>query len=357
MKKNKGVLILVLLLLVVAIVLIFNNESGTLKDEISAFAIDDTASVTKIYMADMKGNEVLFNEVRPGKWSLNDSLIARPEGIKLLLSTMSKLAVKAPVSKSSYNTVIKRLATTSVKVEIYQMVFRINLFNVLKLFPHEKLTKVYYVGSATPNNLGSFMLMEGSDIPFVVYLPGFKGYVSARFTAYISDWRDHTIFAHLPSQISSIQVEFPQEPVESFRLDKYGDYNLKLKQLGTGMAFDGFDTTRVIDFINAFRNIRFETSFQKIDPNHIDSIMSQIPVNIIQLTDVSGQTQKIITYRRANLMQASDLEGNLHPYDVDRLYALITDKDELVIVQYFVFDPITRPLSFLLGNVVERRGK
>jgi hypothetical protein len=353
MKRNKVVVLLVLVLLAIAGILILNTKSGTLSKEVGDFAIDDTASVSKIYMADMRGNEVLFREIEPGHWTLNDSLKARPEGMVLLLNTMSRLAVKTPISKSSHNTIIKRLATTSVKVEIYQMVYRINLFNTIKLFPHEKLTKVYYVGNATPDNMGSFMLMEGSDTPFVVYLPGFKGYVSARFTAYVSDWRDHTIFAKKPSQIRSIKIEFPQEPVESFIIEKSGDYDVKLTQLSTGQVFDGFDTTRVLDFINAYRNIRFESSFQNIDPLYKDSITSQVPINIIELTDVSGEVERVVTYRRKNLAQASDLDGNLFPYDVDRLYAAINDESELLIVQYFVFDPITRPLSFLLGRAAQ----
>lgn len=352
MKKNRIVIILVVVLAVIAIFLMNQNRGVTLRSEVGDFAIDDTASVTKIFMADMQGNEVLLEEVAPGNWSLNGTMKARPEGIEMLLSTMSKLAVKAPVSKSGYNTVIKRLATTSVKVEIYQMVFRINLFNLLKLFPHEKRTKVYYVGSATPDNMGSFMLMEGSEIPFVVYLPGFKGYVSARFTAYSSDWRDHTIFSEKPSQIKSIQVEFPQDPEQSYRIDKFGDQDLSIRQLSTGKVFDGFDTTRVVDFINAYRNIRFEMSFQEITGKHQDSIIAQTPVNIIEVTDATGKTQKVTTYRRANLAIQQDLDGNLLPYDIDRLYALIDENNELVIAQYFVFDPITRPLSFLIGKEV-----
>jgi len=353
MKRNLITIIILAVLALVAVILVLNNNKGTLRSEVGNFAIDDTASVTKIYMADMQGNQVLLREEQPGNWSLNDTIKARKEGVELLLSTISRLAVKAPVSKATYNTVISRLASSSVKVEIYQIVPRINLFNLVKLFPREKLTKVYYVGTATPDNMGSFMLMEGSDTPFVVYLPGFKGYVSARFTAFTSDWRDHTIFGKKPAQISSIQVEFPQTPKESFRIDKYGDYDVKLTQLSSGKVFDGFDTTRLIDFINAFRNIRFEESFQQVTQRYKDSITSQTPVNIIQLTDNNGNTQKVITFRRANIAMQEDLDGNLLPYDVNRLYALLDKNKELLLVQYFVFDPITRPLSFLLGRPVD----
>ncbi|MCF8364776.1 MAG: DUF4340 domain-containing protein [Bacteroidales bacterium] len=353
MKNNWIVSIIVLVLLIVAIVLIVQNRRSTLKVEIGTFAINDTASVSKIFMADMQDNEVLLKKEHPGKWSLNDTLNARKEGIELLLSTMSKLAVKAPVSKASYDVVIKRLATSSVKVEIYQILPRVNIFNLIRLFPHEKLSKVYYVGNATPDNMGSFMLMDGSDTPFVVYLPGFKGYVSARYSAFTSDWRDHTIFSQKPAQISSIQIEFPQTPAESFKLDKYGDHEVKISQLGTGKVFVGFDTTRVIDFINAFRNIRFEESFQQVDAKYKDSIVSQTPLHIIGLKDMTGNIRKVKTYRRANIAQQEDLDGNILPYDVNRLYAVIEENKELLIVQYFVFDPITRPLSFLLGKPID----
>jgi hypothetical protein len=354
MKKNAPIILLVVILAIVAIFLTTKNRGGTLRSEVGDFAIYDTASVTKIFMADMQGNEVLLKKVQTGLWSLNDSLNARIEGVRMLLNTMSRLAVKAPVPKSNYNMVIRRLATTSIKVEIFQEVPRINVFNLIKLFPHEKLTKVYYVGSSTPDNMGSFMLMEGSDTPFVVYVPGFRGYVSARYTAFLSDWRDHTIFARKPSQIRSIEIEFPQEPVESFRIDKYGDNDLKVKQLSTGMTFDGFDTTRVIDFINAFRRIRFEESFQVLDPLHKDSIMSQVPVHIIRLTAVDGETKTVTTYRRANFAEQEDFDGNLLPFDPNRLYAVTGENNELLLVQYFVFDPITRPLSFLLGKPLEQ---
>lgn len=353
MKKNRLTIILVLILAVVALVLVMQNRNGTLRRDVSNFAITDTASVTKIFMADMQGNVVLLKEERPGHWSLNDSMKARPEGVELLLGTMQKLAVKAPVSKAVYNSVIKRLAGTSVKVEVYQEKPRINLFNLIKLFPHEKRTMVYYVGGATPDNMGTFMLKEGSDTPFVVYIPGFKGYVSARFTAFVSDWRDHTIFAKTPEHIRSISVEFPQEPEQSYQIEKFGDQQVELRQLATNKVFNRFDTTRVIDFINAFRNIRFELSFEDITAEYRDSIMSQTPVHIINLTDTDGNLTEVTTYRRANIVKQEDLEGNLLPYDVNRFYAWLEDEKELVIIQYFVFDPITRPLSYLLGKEPE----
>lgn len=350
MKKTGKILILVLVLAVIALVLSLENRKSTLEKDISAFAIDDTATVTKIFMADRTGDEVLLEKVGSGYWELNDTLKARKEGVEDLINTMSKLAIRAPVSKSSYNNVIKQLASSAVKVEIYQIKPRINLFDLVKLFPRETLTKTYYVGHPTPDNLGTFMLIEGSEVPFVVSQPGFRGYVAARFSPRVNDWRDHTIFSKRPEQIKSIEIEFPAQPEESFRIEKTGENRVRLIQTATNTVMDGFDTTRVIEFINAFRNIRFEAVLDAADKQLIDSIVSTRPAHIITLSDTSDKRKTVKTFRRPNTAQQTNLEGELLPWDTNRLYALLSEDQELVLIQYFVFDPITRPLSYLLGR-------
>jgi len=350
MKKNRGIFIIVIVLALTALVLILQNRKGTLKHEWGEFAISDTASVTKIFMADMRNSQVLLTKVTPGNWLLNDTLRARKEGVDLLLKTMANLAVKAPVPKASYNSVIKRLATNSIKVEIYQQKYRIDLFNSLRLFPHEKLTRVYYVGNPTPDNMGTFMLLEGSDVPFVVYEPGFRGFIAARFTSRMNDWRDHAIFKNDPSEIRSLKVEFPLQPEESYLIEKHEPNSLEIISLANNQRLKTFDTRNVVEMVKRYRDIRFEAVLDAIDPAKVDSIIQTTPLNIITLSDTAGNINQVKTYRRRASTGDFDLQGNMVSYDLDRLYALINDGKELVLIQYFVFDPITRPLSFLVGR-------
>nr|NQU91336.1 DUF4340 domain-containing protein [Bacteroidota bacterium] len=346
MRKNKVIFIIVAILSVVAAILVFQNRKSTLKRGMAEFAIADTSSVTKIYLADKRNNEVLLTRISPDKWLLNDSLNARIEGVSHMLVTMSKLAVMAPVSKSSYNTVLKRMAASSVKVEIYVEGYKINLFNRIKLFPVEKLAKVYYVGSATPDNMGTYMLMEDADVPFIVYRPGLRGFVSAVYSTRINDWRDHTIFASKPSEIESIQIEFPGTPEYSYVIKKSGDRNLEISQLISGVDLKDFDTDRMMGFINGFRKIRFESLLDERDKPLADSILHSTPLHIITLTDTSGHVNRIKTFRRINTAGDYDFDGNLLPHDVNRLFAWINNEKELVLIQYFVFDPITRPFPY-----------
>lgn len=341
---------IIVVLSVIALWLVVRNRTGTLRREIAEFSMDDTASVVRIFLADMKGNTVLLKKLEPGRWLLNDSLPVRSDAIKTLLSTMYRMTVQSPVPRASYNTVIANLATNSVKVEVYEKSPRFRIFGQ-EFFVRERLSKVYFVGQATPDNLGTYMMMEGSETPFIVYLPGLRGFISPRFSANPDDWRDHTIFSKKPKEIRSIQIEFPGQPEESYRIEISAQSAVTLRRLIDGAEVREINRERLISFVNGFRNIRYEAMVDRIKaPVNIDSILSSVPLHIITLTDTTGKVQRVRTFRRPNLAGSLDDEGKPYPYDIDRLYAELNNGKDFVLIQYFVFDPITRPLSYFRLN-------
>ncbi|MCK4569698.1 MAG: hypothetical protein KAT76_05355, partial [Bacteroidales bacterium] len=182
MKRNKLLLILTLVIVIIGILFLINRKYTTLDDTESGFAIEDTSIVVKIFMADKNNRSVKLTKESPGKWTLNDKYLAHNYNISMLLGTMKDLKVRYPVSLAARDNVIRRLATIARKVEIYQEVYRINLFNRIKLFPHEKLTRTYYVGDATQDNIGTFIQMEGAEQPYVVFIPRLRGYVYPRYS-------------------------------------------------------------------------------------------------------------------------------------------------------------------------------
>jgi hypothetical protein len=123
-----------------------------------------------------------------------------------------------------------------------------------------------------------------------------------------------------------------------------------LKQLTTSAKFERYNTLRVVELINAYKFINFESLIEGLDQKSVDSITASLPLNIITLTDTAGNVNVVKTFRLINQNGDFDDEGNLLPYDRDRLYASINGGKEFVLIQYFVFDPITRPLSYLLGK-------
>jgi hypothetical protein len=349
MKKNKIILIAVGLLAILALVLILTNTSSTIRSSSTEFALDDTSSVTRIFMSDKNNNTLSLTRKGPAQWVVNDRFAASKFNIGMLLQTMLEIEVSSPVSKASRNTVIRQMAANSVKVEIYQEVYWIEIFG-RRLFPHEKLTRVYYVGGATQNNLGSYFLMEGSEEPYVVFLPGLRGFVTPRYMPVEKYWRDYTVIKRTLPEIRTVQVDIPAVPEESFII-----HNTKRAFSFTslnGEPVQGLvDTLAVMNFLNGFRNLNFEVLLNDLDPVRKDSILALPPFVNLTVTDTSGVTTVIRTFRRPADPGATDMNGRPLPYDMDRFYAIINGGQDLVLAQFYVFDRVLRPKSFFLkGN-------
>ena len=64
MKKFVSKLVLVALLIGLTVYLYNTNSKSTIKEQLTDFAVKDTASITKIFMADKKQSTNYFNQNR-----------------------------------------------------------------------------------------------------------------------------------------------------------------------------------------------------------------------------------------------------------------------------------------------------
>lgn len=363
-KNNKLTIIIAALLVIIAGVLIWNNRYlSTIRGEAADFQIWDTASVTKIYLADRFDHESLLERQDGGDWMLNETYKAHSKQVQILLSTLYKVRIKMPVSRASHDNIVKQLAVNSTKVEVYQNTPRINLFNRVKLFYHEARTKVFYVGDATKDNSGTFMLKEGADKAYIVYIPGFRGFISTRFTANPDDWRDHTIFNATIADIQSVTIEFNRQPQSSFRLDNNGRHEYQLTRLADNTPI-AYDTLKVINLLSSFSDIRFESLLNNLmSPQHLDSIIHSPYLHKITLTTKDGNATELTTFEKlVTNTTIQEIEGlldengkPLDPIDHDRIYGLYNDGKDFVLLQYYIFEKVLRPIEYYeAGHPIHR---
>ena len=90
-------------------------------------------------------------------WVVNNKYEVRKDAINTILTTINQIRIQRPVSKNAFDNVIKNLATTGVKIEIYTN--------------QETPNKTYTIGSSTSNHLGTYMFLSGSEIPFITHIP------------------------------------------------------------------------------------------------------------------------------------------------------------------------------------------
>jgi hypothetical protein len=364
-KNNKAAIIIIIIVAVIAGMAVANHlyhsagPIGKSKSKGADFTVWDTASVTKIYLADRRDRESLLERQADG-WTLNATYKAHSKQVEYLLTTLYKVRVKMPVSRASHDNIVKQLASQSTKVEIYQWVPRINLFDKVKLFYHEKRTKVFYVGDATMDSSGTFMLMEGADNAYIVYIPSFRGFITTRFTANPDDWRDHTIFHENLADIQKVTVECNEDPEGSFAVENMGKHQYKLIRLADNKELP-YDTLKVINMLSSFSDLRFEALFtNSMEQSHIDSITNSPHVHYIVVTDKDGNKQDMKTFKKLVLNGVTDMGGELGDVDRDRMYALVNDGKDFVLIQNYVFDKVLHdvryyeagnPIQFEMGTV------
>ena len=301
-----------------------NKDSETINQELSDFAVEDTSSIQKVFFADKHGNSVTVKKTE-GKWMVNDEFIARSEAVDFMLKTIKDIEVKHPVSNSMHDKIIKNLASSAVKVEIFTKNTDI-------------AHKTYYVGGESKDLIGSFMLLENSSRAFVVYIPGFNGFLAPRYTidgtTVASDlWRDRTLFSYKPSEIKTISVVNHEDSTQSFKMHRQKEY----------YSFTKNSITKVIpesqgdEYFNLFKSVKCEGFMN--DFSKKDSIFNSKPFYTIRITDNNGKIDSLVAYHKEpKRVEYLEDNGEKLEYDVDRMYAKLNT--DLILIQFYAFDKI-----------------
>lgn len=329
MKKLALPLVFLLLLAGVAIWLWQGKQGKTATNNIE-FAVQDTAAITRIFLADKGGRTIKLDRTSSG-WMLNDKYAARPEAVNNMLGLFKLLAIKMPVPKSAYETVIKNMATTSVKVEIYQ--------------GDDTPTKVFHVGSPYKEHTGTYMLLDGSDRPYVMHKKGLIGYLNPYFSTTESEWRNNELFRFAQGDISAVAVEHPHEPAQSFEVQHLGNNTFQVIDLANNRPLAAFDTARAIDFIARFHKVPFEGIEETHWKEKRDSVTATLPQQVYTVTNAAGERFTASTWLKPISRQAHDLVGDSIAFDIERMVA-VTPEDDYVVVQYPVFDLLSRKLDY-----------
>lgn len=331
MKKRTTIFSLFLLVILAgAAVYISQNQSySTFDGDDQNFAVKDTQNITKIFLADKDENRILLERKDAGEWVLNKDYEARQSGVNMLLETLRELKVYSPVSKSRYETVLKKIAQSGIKVEIYK--------------GSTKPVKTLYVGSSNMDHTGNYMLIDGASKPYVVHIEGFHGYLTPRFITREADWRTKSIWNYAFGEIAEIEINYPENPEKSFAVKKKKPGVFDLYD-GSGSKVTPYDTAAVLSYVAMYKNINFE-SFEvtKTETQH-DSIASLTPRTIYKVTDIDGNVRKVETHKKIMQDKFDPETGEPIEVDMDRMYGVIDD-NLVVIVQYYVFDPLSAELE------------
>jgi hypothetical protein len=337
MKKSTIIVLTILIALAGLSIYIYKNKAktSTINKEASDFSFKDTASIDKIFLADKNNKQVLL-EKKPEGWILDGKYPVRPDMIDLLLYTIRSVEVKSPVSKSGRTSVIKIMASKSTKIEIYSK--------------GEKV-KQYYVGHATQDNTGTYMLLtntetdENYEEPFVTHIPGFEGFLSTRYLTEAIDWRDRLILNYNPPKIKQIKMEFHEIPDSSFVIDLFSMQRFGLKTKNGSIPFE---EDKLKQYIAYFQNVNCEVVLDKKDPL-VDSLSkSAVPFATLTLIDRNNGSSVCEFFHKQSVPEKNEQYGKNYKYDPDKLFVRYNNGKDYGVAQFYVFGKILQTYQYFL---------
>ena len=326
------------------------DRNETIDEAAISFTVYDTASVTKLFFADKSGNQTLLE--RDGDaWIINGEYPANQDLVNQIMYTINRIHIK-PMSIRKKDNIVTQMASTNTKVEVYQTEPRINLFNKIRLFNREIRSRVFYVGGVTQDNTGTYVLKEGGDNVYIAYLPALNGSISSRFSAKPIDWRSHLIFHSNMSDIASVKVEINNNPDNSFIINEIGRYQYTMTRL-SGQPVE-FSDNKVLTLLSSFQDVRFESFLNDVEPARRDSIINSPFQERLTVTTKDGVSRSVTTYSLLpnadmfdyNQELLNDPEYHDRLLDVDHKYALLSEGDEFVLIQDFVFEKLLKPAYY-----------
>lgn len=340
MNKKTLILLSALILVLAAFFLLRRNTGNTLNTDERQFEFASTDKIDKIFLSNKFTREyILLKKTGKTEWSVNDSFKASVYQLDILFEGLRKIRVKRPVSKHEIEHVKKNIALSGTKVEIYE---------------NGSLSKVFYVGGNTSDEMGTYFLMEDAKEPYVCHIPGFNGYLNARFYTKKEAWRSKNIFKLKDDEIRQVQLNWYENPGESFSIENTGKEPV-LSMGNSGKPLQNntqANLNSIRSYLKLWENLSFEGFPIDLDARAIDSIAKTTPILNIRVLDKYNTITELSIHKKGIKRDSNiqfDESGNPLKYDIETFYAFINGNNmEVVQIQDYIFGKVMKKGSDFL---------
>jgi Domain of unknown function (DUF4340) len=253
------------------------DTSTTMAGEDNDFRVEDTAAITRIFLADRNGSTVKIDRVSPNYWKLNDKYRANQHIVSNILGTLHDVRVRFSINESAQKNVEYEMATDGVKVEVYQGTKK----------------KTFYVGGPTPDQMGTHMYMEGAKKIYVTYIANWEGVLTSRFLTDPVEMRSADLLD--TENIAEVAVEYPLQREHSFRVLTQGEARVEPFYVSTPATAKPLQKQLVRSFLDNLNKV-IAAKFVNTLPGK-DSILQTTPFCKITLRNTKNELQTMSVFR------------------------------------------------------------
>jgi hypothetical protein len=319
-KKIRNLIILVVALggLLTAYFVLFSGEKdGSMSDEETKFAVEDTAAIQKITFEKVVRDTVkstLTLTRRGTHWQVNDQYVADPSQVENMLTTLHRLTPVAVLTDKGKQTSLQRLKTNHTQVEVRGA---------------EGVMKRFKIGPTNKDQTGNVMLLEGAKNPAVIAREGMVGYVSIYFTTTLNRWRSRTLINEHPDGLASVRATYTYNPDMSFELTR-GEND-------TWVLAEGLEANpeRVARYLGNFmKPAAFESFAEQVYPQMVDSLEGKTPDIQLSYTNQLGLEKTVSLFIRGP--------------KANNYFGWVEGEKELLTIQKYVIDSFLVPVDYFV---------
>lgn len=330
------ILILVGLLVLASLAYFYSQKKGSWNSEVySDFAIEDTASVDRIFIADYLGGSVDLVKSEDGsEWWVKDKYRAKDYSVRILLKCFHDIEVKSPITKSKRENIISAISSKGTKVEIYS---------------NGKLNKTYLIGTCAQDQKGTYMVLERGDgsrsaEPLNMYMKKFTGCLKQRFFTENEEWRYTGIFEYPELDFERVSLDIHDNPEFSYSIEFDGENGVDLYD-GQGDKQESINELNIKNYLILFKKVHFETYQSYLSPAQEDSLNQVPPAYTFTVEGPGDQKKSVDLFFMKPFRDYEMPDGSISPYDLERMYGR-DQEGRIGLVQTYVFNPLLKELPY-----------
>ncbi len=323
MKKYAFYIVIIAILVTIALVLIFNDQPGTITGSEKNFAISDTASVTKIKYV-YKGDALELTRNK-SLWVVNNKYPAKTQLVNVTLKFLQQFNIISVVPKESLQRAIEALNERSLQVTIEDSGKPVVQYRLCEI-------------DTAPAKV--FIIMEGSSRPYIANITGFDLPVLTLFSTSERMWRDRKLFVTHMDDFMMVGLAYPQNADNSFAISKIND-SLQIKQ--GDLISKKVSRQAVQNYFLNVSNLKADHMGAERLSLEYSKVKDNLPFAELIIKSTGNRTETLKVYQIPDEKSPSKINP-------DMLIGIVGTDTVPVMINYVDFDPLLKSM----GDFVEK---
>lgn len=271
-KRNiRLIIILIAVMLATVVIHFITRPEDKLKVSRDIFSYEDPSAVDKVVFSAQAGEHQLsFNG---SEWQIGEEYKADPQRVSVLFAILKQMRVRRKVSKQQEEEIANKLREEGTKVRFYE---------------GDQVGHEFYVWGDKESSM-TYLAKSPDEQAYIVEIPGYRSFLAGIFQLDKSGWRDPLVFTLNWSNLSNVQVTYPQKEELGFTI-QYDDRFYSIAEISET------DSSKLTDFLDDVSLLYANDFLNQEEKQKYGEIINSQPQMSIKVEDVGKNAYTLEIY-------------------------------------------------------------